>query len=360
MENFYSLFNIQPSASKEEIKKKLNNLQRVWLGRTNAPDLNRRQEAEKMMQTLQEAEKILLDDAKKAEYDKQFASASTNQNREAFHVDEKASAVALIQQAEELIAHGRFADAIMAARRATELDGSNAYAWGVLAQANYQWNNVNDALYELKKAIDLKPNEPQFYYDLGVIYFDNVKDVDKALECANKCLKIDPNNFSGRFLYGFIQTHIRNYKEAVSVFEQLHKEAPDHYGVRAELAFAYGKMGFSCFYYVQSSDSYYVIDPKTVEPAIKYFEKAIEIEPDEEYKKVIRSKIDWARDSLKKKYQKMPFGGILMLVSGGLIITGVMDGSFGALLGGAGIGAAIYYFSFKPQWKINRKALRLR
>lgn len=357
MENFYALFNIEPTASKEDIKKKLNNLQRIWLGRTNAPNLSRRQEAEKMMQVLQEAEKILLDDGRKAEYDKQFASAGENQPKEEFHVDEKASVISLIQQADELIAHGRFADAIMVARRATELDGSNAHAWGVLAQANYQWNNVEDALYEYRKAIDLKPNEPQFYYDLGVIYYDDVKDVNKAMECARKCLQIDSKNFSGRYLYGFIQLHKGDFREALSVFEQLYKEAPDHFNIRKQLALAYEQMGFSHFYYQKSSNSYYVVKPETVEPAIKYFEKSIEVAPDEESKQFGRTNIQWARNSLKKQYRKMPFGGILTLVSGGLIISGLMGAGFAALMAGLGIGVFVGYFSYVPQWKINRKSL---
>jgi hypothetical protein len=69
MANLYNLLKVSPTASEEEIKKAINQELRVWSNRTNAPQIERRKEAERMLNHLEDAKRILLDAAKRKQYD---------------------------------------------------------------------------------------------------------------------------------------------------------------------------------------------------------------------------------------------------------------------------------------------------
>jgi len=98
MQNFYQILNVAPTAQEEEIKKALHQALRLWSNRTNAPQIDRRQEAERMVKQLEEAETVLLNAAKRAEYDRQQKSAPRQ---------EKTIDRAVFDAAQDLVAEGR-------------------------------------------------------------------------------------------------------------------------------------------------------------------------------------------------------------------------------------------------------------
>lgn len=59
-ENYLRLLKLPRHAPEEDIRAAILNEQRIWTRRTNSPKLEQRQEAEKMIAILQDAEKILL------------------------------------------------------------------------------------------------------------------------------------------------------------------------------------------------------------------------------------------------------------------------------------------------------------
>ena len=67
--NYYELLNLNSNADEGTIRDSIEQTNRKWLNRINAPDLNRRQEAEKMIQLLEEAEKVLLNQQERRKYD---------------------------------------------------------------------------------------------------------------------------------------------------------------------------------------------------------------------------------------------------------------------------------------------------
>ena len=78
MKDYYQLLNIDRTASTEEISKAYRQQLRLWRSRTNAPDLDRRQEAERVLQELDTAKKILLDRTSRAEYDRLLPPLNIN------------------------------------------------------------------------------------------------------------------------------------------------------------------------------------------------------------------------------------------------------------------------------------------
>src|SRR5207245_4227974 len=157
MQNFYKIINAQPTAKDGDIKKALHETLRLWSNRTNAPQIDRRQEAERMVKLLEEAETILLNPAKRAEYDRNLKSAPPpvpTENRGAGD-----SATNLIEEGRRVLAQGNIGDALYAATKATEREGGNPEAWALLGRARFLFGDVEDSIYEYKRAIKLKPNE---------------------------------------------------------------------------------------------------------------------------------------------------------------------------------------------------------
>ncbi|SFI99462.1 protein of unknown function [Thermoflavimicrobium dichotomicum] len=75
MDNYYQILGVPENADVEEIQKALLKQLRLWNHRLNAPTLSRRQEAERMIELLEEIKETLMDEKKRNEYDaklKQF------------------------------------------------------------------------------------------------------------------------------------------------------------------------------------------------------------------------------------------------------------------------------------------------
>lgn len=124
MENYYELLQVDPNIGASELKEKLIEAQRKWLGRTNAPDLKRRQEAERKVEILAEAEVILLDEAKRSEYNRMLegskSEVNTNQ-QEQFDNPTETTAQELIDLAWSLLEEGRVADAIVVGKKSLKI-----------------------------------------------------------------------------------------------------------------------------------------------------------------------------------------------------------------------------------------------
>ena len=78
MKDYYQLLNIGRTATEAEINKAHRQQLRLWRNRTNAPDLERRQEAERVLEELDAAKKILLDRTSKTEYDRLLPPLNTS------------------------------------------------------------------------------------------------------------------------------------------------------------------------------------------------------------------------------------------------------------------------------------------
>lgn len=349
MINYYQELRIDPGLRGDQLNDELRKLQRKWVSRTNAPDLNRRQEAERKVALIEEAKNILLDEAKRAAYDQQLQSAAAAQEtieQPAFDINQNQyvqSAAEYIQQAWELINEGRYADAIVVARTATEIEGNNADAWAVLGYADYSWGNVQDAVYEYKKAINLQPNNSVLYTDLGNIYLDNDM-LDLAEDCAVRAMSIDPTNDYNKVLMGNVASAKNDYDTAIQIFSELIQVEPNNESFKQVLASNYYIKGLSYCY--QDEDGYYYnIDEQATINMIDCMKKGRQYINDPEFDEKIR----WGEKQLKKQFDRdkwpvfiIPF---IMLLQGG----------FTAFLGIA-LTAGLGYLLMRPGWELTNVA----
>ena len=69
-QDYYQILALSRNATEAEINKAYRQQLRLWRNRTNAPDLERRQEAERILQELEAAKKVLLDPQARIAYER--------------------------------------------------------------------------------------------------------------------------------------------------------------------------------------------------------------------------------------------------------------------------------------------------
>ena len=237
-QNLYKVLNLPQTASVDELKKAINKELRLWSNRTNAPQIERRQEAERMVKLLEQAEAILLDPAQRAAYDRQLALAPAEQ-REVQEGD-LSGGVDLVQEARRLLGAGNVADALYVAERATQRDGNNAEAWAVLGEARFRWGDTEDAIYEYKRAIKLRPNEATYYFEFGSV-LESADRPAEALQQYQRAAQIDSGTTMYRAAIGSLLIKKEQYADGMHILEQCVREQPDNPTYHWFLAIAYSE-----------------------------------------------------------------------------------------------------------------------
>ncbi len=94
--------------------------------------------------------------------------------------------------------------AIMHAQESIRLKPDNAGALYNLGLAyGLQGQLDRDAIKAFKQAININPNIPEYYYDLGVAYF-NISDYQNSIKCYEKTIELDSNDASAYLNIGTI------------------------------------------------------------------------------------------------------------------------------------------------------------
>jgi DnaJ-class molecular chaperone len=144
MEDYYALLSLDRSADADSIKAAITRELRVWTRRTNAPELEKRQAAERRIKLLQEAESTLLDDTRRARYDRNLASQPVHQGTRSGG-DEAGGSDAVqvfVQKAVALVRAGNYPAAISQLKKAATLDPGNTQVQTMLAELKKEWGQI--------------------------------------------------------------------------------------------------------------------------------------------------------------------------------------------------------------------------
>lgn len=358
MVDYYKILDVAMTATVDEIKVAIKDKRRLWMQKTNAPQLERRQEAEVKVKQIDEAEKTLLDSSKRADYDRQLKTSSTKDERT---VDDSAlkDTENLVKQGWDLLINDRIADAIYVATKATEKDGANSEAWALLAQAKYRWGEIEDSIYEYKKAIKLKPNEPDYYYELGGVY----ESEQRWQECVDnylKASKISPNVTMYRASIGQVYLRLEMYNDAIPILESCVKEEPNNETYSWFLAMAYNDLCVKNHMDQTSSGSCYITTEQGANNCIRYFKAALALKfNDSEMRNLISKNLEGAEWALKKHWGR-PIGqtikwsiilGVAFIIACAIKVPIII---IGVLIG---IGLFVL-LGFSSGFKINSRSVR--
>ena len=342
--NYYKILNLAPTASEAEIKKALHEALRLWINRNNAPQTDRRQEAKRMVKLLEEAETVLLNAAKRAEYDRQQKNAP---QQEAATDKSVLDAVQdLVAEGRKLLAEGNIVDALYVATKATERDGGSSEAWALLGRARFLFGDVEDAIYEYKRAIKLKPNEGIYYSELGDIYNDS-KRYDDALIQYKRAAQVEPGVAWFRAEVGRLLARQGNLEEAVQILEECLKEEPNVKAFRNLLGLAYLDSGRKCCTVDPESGNCFPTSKAQVLAILVFIQKAERLNTDDAD---LKSDIEKNKQALRESIQRKYHGSTGAAVLGGFIWL---------LLYGLGLIFLPFYFyaSRPPRYAFNKSIL---
>ncbi|MBV9929097.1 MAG: DnaJ domain-containing protein [Acidobacteria bacterium] len=139
MDDIYKMLNIPRQAGEAEVRECLRRELRTWTQReSNAATLEKRQEAERMIKLIDEAETTLSDPRRRAEYDQRLdAFLEGGGDGAARQADETVGG--LIEKAALLLRMGNYPPAISLLKRAVNYDPANAMAERMLKNAKREW-----------------------------------------------------------------------------------------------------------------------------------------------------------------------------------------------------------------------------
>jgi len=333
MQNYYLLLGLNPTASEEEIKAAISAKRKAEAKNQAHANLGRRQEAERVMQVLHEAQLTLLDSKKRATYDQELRSAPRDEGEiDKADLEGKEDLLAF---GWKLLIKGEVADAIVVANEATQRDPKNADAWALLGQAKFRWGEIEDAIYEYKRAIKLRPNRPEFYFDLGNIY-ESADQLADAYTQYNRAAQIDPKETNYRAAAGALLIKKDEFDEGIRIFEECIKEEPDNESYKWFLALGYAQRAESYFWENPANGVFYITSKEAVEKAAQNIDQALALQFDDDD---LRTKLKGQRDFVNSSNQRKFWGNWIVVWVWALfyVVPGVL----------------MYVASLRPVYKID-------
>lgn len=193
--DYYELLGIDQNATEEEIHKAVRNTRRRFRQLSGSPDQDKRSRAEKVINQLAEAEKILGDAAARQRYDANYAqaSAAAQQQEEAQQQGPSASGGDFLEDAKRYYRAGQMRNAIYAAKEATQVRSDDPEAWSLRASIDLDIEDYGDADFSVNQALRYAPHNPVLYDMLGTIANKEQRYAD-AIEAYNKAVLLEPND----------------------------------------------------------------------------------------------------------------------------------------------------------------------
>jgi Tfp pilus assembly protein PilF len=132
-----------------------------------------------------------------------------------------------------------FPRALIAARKAVELDDSSAEAHNALAMVTYYWNwDAVGAEHEFRRAIELNPNYVTAHHWYATFLLVRAR-FPEALEQINKAQQLDPASTPVLADKALILARGGEKKEAVSLLQQISVSQPTFFSTHQYLSYVY-------------------------------------------------------------------------------------------------------------------------
>lgn len=236
MENYYQFLELSPDATTEEIEKVIHHQIRLWSARTNAPQMNRRQEAEQMLKKYESIEAILLHSEQKKLYDRQLLNHPNGWPEE--------KVLEVLNEGFRLLETDQPEDALFIAIKLTEHIVNRAEAWALLGQARFAVGEKQEAVDAMSKACDLAPSNPEYSYILGEMYQSSNR-LSRAEEAFEHAISLDCSEMKYQYKLGSLYIQHGNFKHGIQLLEKCVEEAPENESYKEELVRAYLDIAFS-------------------------------------------------------------------------------------------------------------------
>lgn len=220
--NFYSVLEIDQGSDSDSVRQAIRKQRREWRNRQGHPKAETRALAEAMTQHISDAEDILLDPVRRAEYDRALAAQVPTDNSSRANQDRDWVALA-----REYMTAGNATQANYAGREATAHQPQNPEAWYVRGMSSHILNNLADAEFEIGEAIRLNPKEPPYHCELGDLY-GRAGQPSKAETAYRGASKLDPDNVFYQVGIAYSQTAQERPDDALPTLRRAINSQPDN------------------------------------------------------------------------------------------------------------------------------------
>lgn len=234
--NFYEILpGVVETSDENKIRQAIREQRQIWNKRAAQADPVKREQAQKRVRDLGEAERVLLDPNKKRSFDQQARQ---------YHPQAGPSAAQAgpgdrdwLVVAREYFDRGNYASAKYAAREAISRGAANHEAWSIRANSSFNMGEFQDANFEFKEAISLKPDSAEYHFDYGDA-FAQLGQLPQARGEYEAALRLDPGNPLYRTAVASIQLRQGEANKALAVMEDVVNEYPDQQFYQYYLALA--------------------------------------------------------------------------------------------------------------------------
>ena len=193
MTDYYKLLEVEQSASAEEIQAAIKKNRRIWNSRSTNPNPDIRAEAEQCIRDIAEAEKILLNDAARAEYNRKLTQKPSNGGSTASPTSGTTSDTDWKEIFFRAYNNDLYNQAAQIAREAINANNRDGSAWFLYGAALRLAGDFSNAIDALMRANVLMPNEEEVLRQLGIAFYykKNYGEAYKAFKAASG---ISPND----------------------------------------------------------------------------------------------------------------------------------------------------------------------
>jgi tetratricopeptide (TPR) repeat protein len=360
--NLYEVLQVGQTAGADEIRKAITKQRRQWIKRQGNADPDRRAEAEARVRDIDRAEKVLLDSATRAAFDRELAEYRPPAGPAAGSND-----IDWLDRARAYLDQDNPNAANYAAREAINLRGNDDAAWFLRAHSSFLLGNAGDAEYEFAEAIRLSPQNPAYHYGLGEAYGAMAK-WQQAMRKYEEALRLDPGNAEYRTSIAQVFLQNEMAANALEIMESVVREHPDNPAFRYYLAIALhdelldhlGKLGPIVLHgEVLSEGGFFVLSEEQASLVAKRADNIANLKTgDPDIAEMVRELREMANEARQPKWNWTNWHKwFLALLIVGIIpfMSGIGSGSPGAAFMGflmiIAIGGLFYLLRYKPMWK---------
>ena len=364
MVNYYEEFNLDSNMSGEEICSALFQEKKKWIHRQNANDLSKRQIAEQKIALIEEAAVIFSDKLKRDQYDlkilktqkksrgkgqQQTAGQYHQENdhkQESQEYSENDPIETVVANAEKYYKSGNLNNTIAYCSRMILSGADSPHLYNYLGLAYWENDNINQAVDTFKKAIEKYPDEPIFCANLASVYLNALNDYVSAKVYIDQALRMDAGN---KYILGLEISYMFYTGDVDAAEEKIQQhllDSPEDQEYRQYISEAY--LAYSEKFFIECENGgAYIPSQQSYDSILYYRNKAKEILNTARTQNAVAA----IEERGKRTFNKDNIKGIgCLLALGFLFFTPLLF----VWIICAGV---LAYFSYKPNWLIEKMAL---
>ena len=150
----------------------------------------------------------------------------------------------LAREARDDFQAGRFAQAREKLNEALKASPRNPALWSFLGLADAQLNNLDAAIADFQKTLELAPDDAQSFFNLGLLY-GRKNETAKAMDAYQHGLKVDSRDAAANQNYALLLMAQKRFREAIGPLETLRDLDASNLSVRLALVECYTKTGMA-------------------------------------------------------------------------------------------------------------------